>query len=163
MTIQEETIITPLPTDELIERKESFWRIKLPVSFKNFIKKSNGGIPNEQLFTHKGDKYTIIRFLAIIKDIQSIDMEELGWYDIGVVSSPICERLSDNPDLLGMELISIAKIFAEDYLCLDFRNKNIEPSICICFNDESGDFEPSTEKVAENFEDFIAMLRVDHH
>lgn len=155
MKILEETIIKPLPSEELIAKKESNWRVNLPASFKEFISKYNGAELEEQLFIHNGTRYELVRFLGIIENIHSSD---LGWYDIGVVSSPICERLTDNEDLLGMELVPIAEIHYKNYLCLDFRNKNIEPSVCIWFNEESEEFSPLTEKIADSFESFLNIL-----
>ncbi|UIJ69314.1 SMI1/KNR4 family protein [Bacillus cereus] len=45
MEIKKESIIYPLPSDSLILKKEEFWRVQLPVDYKNFIKVNNGGSP----------------------------------------------------------------------------------------------------------------------
>ncbi len=158
MKIKKETIIEPLPSIEFIAKKESSWRVKLPVSYKEFIMKYNGGVPEEQFFIHNSKRYELVRFLGIIKDIRAND---LGWYDIGVVTSPMCERFTDNEDLIGMELVPIAEVYYKDYLCLDFRKDSAEPTICIWSNDESGDFSPVTEKVVDTFLEFVDMLTVE--
>ena len=50
MTIQSNTIIHPIPTDELLKEKERKWRLILPMDYRNFIINYNGGIPNEKMF-----------------------------------------------------------------------------------------------------------------
>lgn len=47
MTIQDNTIIQPIPTDELLAEKERKWRLVLPADYRNFVVNYNGGIPNE--------------------------------------------------------------------------------------------------------------------
>lgn len=46
MTIQDNAIIQPIRTDELLEEKERKWRLVLPTDYRSFIVKYNGGIPN---------------------------------------------------------------------------------------------------------------------
>ena len=46
MTIQDNAIIQPIPTDELLAEKERKWRLVLPTDYRSFIVKYNGGIPN---------------------------------------------------------------------------------------------------------------------
>ncbi len=45
MDMKENSIINPLPTDELLDEKERKWRITLPQSYKTFIKQNSGGRP----------------------------------------------------------------------------------------------------------------------
>lgn len=83
---------------------------------------------------------------------------DVGWYDIAVVLSQIDTRLTDNPDLMGDELIPIAELFAGDYICLDYRDSKTEPSICVWAHEESDVFSPTTYWVADNFSEFLEML-----
>ena len=46
MTIQDNTIIQPIPTDELLAEKERKWRLVLPADYRNFVVNYNGCIPN---------------------------------------------------------------------------------------------------------------------
>lgn len=155
MNIQEKSIITPLPDDILIAEKEKKWRLLLPNTYKEFLKKYNGGIPQENSFNHAGHNYVITRFLGIVRDIKASD---LGWYDIGVVESQIGERLTNNMDLIGMEVMPIAELFGNDYICLDFRDSIEKPVVCIWYHEESTEFAPITEKVADGFDEFIEIL-----
>ena len=43
MTIQDNTIIQPIPTDELLAEKERKWRLVLPADYRNFVVNYNGG------------------------------------------------------------------------------------------------------------------------
>ena len=61
INIKVETIIKPLPTDEYILKKEKAWRVKLPVSYENFIKNYNGGMPEESSFVCNDHEYAIDR------------------------------------------------------------------------------------------------------
>lgn len=67
--------------------------------------------------------------MCIVDDIE----ENLrGMYDIDVVISQIEDRLIENEELLGVEIIPIAVLFAGDFLCLDYREQKDEPIVCIC-------------------------------
>lgn len=155
MTIQDNTIIQPIPTDELLTEKEKKWRLVLPADYKNFIVNYNGGIPNEKSFECNKHNYAVTRFLCILKNVQET---QHGWYDISVVESQIGERLTDNEDLIGVEVLPIAELFAGDYVCLDYRKSKEKPSICIWNHEESEDFAPITYKVADTFSEFVEML-----
>ncbi len=96
----------------------------------------------------------IVRFLGIIKDLS---IEGAGWYDIDVVESQIGERLTDNMDLIGIEILPIAELFSGDYLCLDLRDS--KGSVCVWFHEKSEEFRPVIERVADSFEEFLIKLR----
>lgn len=67
MRIDKQTIIFPLPINELFERKEKSWRVKLPEGFVDFMKAYNGGKPIEGVFTCNQHEYAIDRFLCLLK------------------------------------------------------------------------------------------------
>lgn len=156
MTIQENTVVQPLPSAELLTDKERKWRLTLPADYRDFIIKYNGGIPNEKSFECNKHNYAITRFLCILKNIQE---SQYGWYDISVVESQIGERLTDNEDLIGIEVLPIAELFAGDYVCLDYRENKEKPCVCVWSHEESGEFEPITYKVADTFSEFLGILR----
>jgi len=155
MNFEAGTIIKPLPTDDYILKKEKAWRVKLPYLYKEFVKKFGGGIPEKCSFTCNRHEYAIDRFLCILSEYRT---HQLGDYDIGVTITQIEDRLSDNPDLLGTELVPIAVLFAGDFICLDYRNSKENPSICVWSHEESGVDEPVTYYVAPSFEAFLKML-----
>ena len=154
MNIEKQSIIEPLPDDTILLENERVWRLKLPIEYKEFLKKFNGGIPKEKTFFYHNHGYGIVRFLGIVKDYKS---SELGWYDINVVDSHVGERLSDNMGY-GIDVLPIAELFAGDLLCLDFRGNTENPIVSIWFHEESGEFDPCLEKVADDFESFLEML-----
>lgn len=155
MTIQDNTVVQPIPSDELLAERERKWRVVLPTDYREFIVTYNGGIPNEKSFEYNKHKYTIIRFLCVLKNIQE---SSYGWYDISVVESQIGERLTDNEDLIGVEVLPIAELLAGDYVCLDYRKSKEKPCVCIWSHKESGDFAPVTYKVSDTFSEFVGML-----
>lgn len=155
MNIKGETIVYPLPGVELLEKREKKWRLSLPKDYKDFILKYNGSIPDTKSFTCNNRSYAISRFLCILENTKE---DKYGWYDIGVVESQVGERLTDKEDLIGVEVLPIAELFAGDYLCLDFRKDKLNPSVCVWNHEESGDFEPVTYWVAGSFEDFTKLL-----
>ena len=67
------------------------------------------------------------------------------------------ERIVSNPELVGYEIIPFAVLFAGDLLCLDYREAET-PSVCVWFHEESEEWNPVTEKVAESFSEFMDML-----
>jgi hypothetical protein len=156
MTIQENTIILPMPTVELLEEKEKKWKLMLPLDYRNFLLNYNGGIPNEKSFECNGHNYAVTRFLCILRDFHDT---QLGWYDISVVESQIGERLTDNEDLIGVEVLPIVELFAGDYVCLDYRESKDNPTVCVWNHEESEDFSPVTYKASNSFTEFIERLK----
>ncbi|MDN8588354.1 SMI1/KNR4 family protein [Paenibacillus sp. 11B] len=64
------------------------------------------------------------------------------------------DRLTDNEDLVGMNVIPIAALFSGDFICLDYREKK-EPVVVIWFHEESEVISPVTQKVAPNISAFL--------
>ncbi|GGE59419.1 SMI1/KNR4 family protein [Priestia taiwanensis] len=155
MKIKQSTIVKPLPSEELISKHEKFWRLKLPEVFLDFIKTYNGVEVEEATFECNARNYSIERFLCMLDDIEN---HPKGIYDIDVVVSQIGERLTDNEDLLGAEVLPIASIFAGDFVCLDFRENKDKPLVCVWSHEESGEFEPVFYKIADNFTEFLEIL-----
>ena len=154
MMMIESSIAKPLPNENVISFKETRWQVKFPNAYREFLKKYNAGIPIQRFFEVGGKTFAIERFLGIIKDYKT---HELGWYDIGVVESQIGERLTSNGDLIGMEVVPIAALFAGDMLCLDCAVEDPKP-VLVWLHEESGEFDPYFVKVADSFEEFLTML-----
>lgn len=156
MVIKEGSLILPLPDNGLIDKEEMLWRVHLPNSYKGFIKKCNGGIPQEKSFYNNKREYLVERFLCILNDT---DNNPLGTYDIDVILTQIEDRLSDNPDLIGIELLPIAALFAGDFLCLDFKKSKDRPTVCVWDHEASDIDKPTTYFIADSFDDFLNILR----
>ncbi|WP_332651324.1 SMI1/KNR4 family protein [Lysinibacillus sp. 54212] len=156
MKIKQETIVKPLPSEELIKKHEKFWRLRLPESFLNFIKIYNGAEVEDATFECNSRSYAIERFLCMLDDIEN---NPKGIYDIDVVFSQIGERLTDNEDLLGAEVLPIAAVFAGDFVCLDFRYNKENPAVCVWSHEESGEFEPVFYRITDKFTEFLEILK----
>ena len=139
-----------------IRKVEKYCRIKFPDSYVNFIEKYNVGVPINNEFLCNDHFYAIDRFLGFINDYKT---SPLGDYDIPVVLTQVDTYLTDNPDLVGDEMIPIAELFAGDLVCLDYRENKEEPSVCVWDHEASDEFDPVTYHVADTFPEFIAMLR----
>lgn len=155
MEFRDESIIKPLPTEEYILKKEKAWRVKLPKGFRNFIKEYGGAKPEKSSFICNNHSYNIERFLCILSEYRT---HELGMYDIGVVLTQIEDRLSDNPNLVGVEILPIAILFSGDFLCLDFRDLNNPGRVCVWSHEDSEIDCPVTHFVCNSFEEFENML-----
>lgn len=155
MNINISDIIEPKPSEELIAEEEKMWNVKLPSSYRKFIINNNGGIPEKKFFRCNNHEYCIDRFLCILKETEN---NAYGSYDIDVVLTQIEDRLTDNEDLIGCELLPIAQLFAGDYLCINFNNGNIEPSICVWSHEESGELEPVFYNTFKSFEELLKKL-----
>lgn len=155
MNMQPNSIITD-DISERIRKVEKYCRIKFPDSYVNFIKNNNVGVPIKNEFLCSNHYYAIDRFLGFVNDFRT---SPLGWYDISVVLTQIDTRLTDNPKLVGDEMIPIVMLFAGDYVCLDYRQNKEEPSVCVWDHEASDEFDPVTYHVADTFPEFIAMLR----
>ncbi|MEK4289996.1 MULTISPECIES: SMI1/KNR4 family protein [Paenibacillus] len=155
MKIKKETIVYPLPSDQLLSKEEGFWRVELPLEYKEFIKINNGGAPEIRSFICNDHNYSISRFLCILENPTE---NEFGIFDIDATKSQLDERLIDDEDLLGVALLPIAVLFAGDFLCLDFRESRNNPKVCVWDHENSGEFDPVSYLVANSFEEFLTML-----
>ena len=155
MQIKIENPILPIPNEELLLEEEKMWRVKLPFDYRDFLLNTNGGCPDKKEFRCQNHNYMIESFLCIL---QNSENRENGFYDIDVVLSQIEDRLTDNEDLVGCELLPIAELFAGDYLCLDFTKNADNPFLCIWDHEKSDELEPVTYKVADSFSEFITLL-----
>ncbi|MEK4407055.1 MULTISPECIES: SMI1/KNR4 family protein [Sporosarcina] len=143
------------PSNERIKKLENYSNVIYPESFLEFIKHYNGGIPITNKFLVNGKENVLERFLCISENPKESD---LGEYDIAVVLSQIDDRLTDNPELIGDELIPIATAFGGDFICLDFR-ENMIPTVSLWLHEESDTFYPAIIYVSANFESFLEMLK----
>ncbi|GGL52097.1 SMI1/KNR4 family protein [Sporolactobacillus putidus] len=124
-------------------------------SSKELLKKYNGGTLEHKSFYTQNHFYAIDRFLCVLEETEN---NEFGIYDIDVTLTRIEERLTDNEDLIGVDLLPIAILFAGDYLCLDYRISKNHPTVCVWDHEESGELDPMTYFTAKSFEEFISML-----
>jgi len=131
-------------------------RIRFPEPYREFIKRNNGAVPITNIFTHNNHDYIVERFLCILEESESDEIN--GWYDIEVIITQIGDRLTDNEDLVGMNVIPIAALFAGDFVCLDYR-KTEDPSVVVWYHEESDEFSPVTKTVAPNISEFLGMLK----
>ncbi len=155
MKIKQNSVIYPLPDEALIESREKKWNLRLPEDYRAFLMNYGGCKVVENAFDDaSGIDYAVDRFLTILADYKN----DNGWYDISVVRSPISWRLTANEDLIGVEMLPIAVLFAGDLLCLDFRETPEAPTVCVWYHEESGDFDPVTSTVAQSFTEFLGML-----
>ncbi|MDS9473268.1 SMI1/KNR4 family protein [Sporosarcina pasteurii] len=155
MKIENNSIIFPTPDDKLISRVEESFEIKFPTDFIDFILKNNGAIPITRFFRHGSNRYVVDRFLCLL---DQPGVNDKGMYDIKVVFSQLDERIISDGDATGAELVPFAALFAGNFVCLDYSENKKEPTICIWYNEESDEFEPVTEKIADNVSDFLGML-----
>lgn len=149
------SIVYPLPKDEFIDKEEKMWRISLPTSFRALLSKHNGGIPEKNEFYTGEHSYAIDRFLCVLENTKDNDY---GVYDIDVTLTRIEERLTNNEDLVGVDLLPIGLLFAGDYLCLDYRGTGKSPAVCVWDHEESGELDPVTYYCTESFDKFLDML-----
>lgn len=155
MRIDKDSIVYPLPTNQLINSLEKFWRVKLPKDYKEFLQKYNGVTPITNVFSFNGRKYLIDCFLCLLEKPAMDDVN--GDYDIRVVLSPKSTRMNDDGEIFGTEVLPIAKLAGDDYICLDYRKKR-KVTVAIWYGGESDDFRPVLRKIANSFSDFLNMI-----
>lgn len=140
---------------ERIKKVEEYCHVKFPDDYIIFIEEYNVGLPEANTFTANHKNYVIERFLGFVNDYQN---SPVGEYDIAVVMAPIETYMTDNPDLVGADLIPIAKLTTGDYVCLNFKENQEEPSVCVWSSTESDEFQPVTYEVADSFWYFAESL-----
>lgn len=111
---------------ERIKKVEEYCHVKFPDDYIIFIEEYNVGLPVANTFMANHKEYVIERFLGFVSDYQNSPM---GEYDIAVVMAPIETYMTDNPDLVGADLIPIAKLTTGDYVCL--RLMKLQTLSCI--------------------------------
>ncbi|MGO4531475.1 SMI1/KNR4 family protein [Paenibacillus sp. 2TAF8] len=156
MRLNVNTAVLPLPSDELLDVVEQSLRVLFPEAYRIFIKENNGVVPITNVFSFNQHKYLIEKFLCVLDDSESDPIN--GWYDIEVIITQIEDRLTDNKDLVGMNVVPIAALFSGDFICLDFRETG-EPTVVIWFHEESEEFSPVTQQIALNISEFFEMLK----
>lgn len=144
------------PSPQRIEWFESAYRVKLPAELRELLASGNGGVPVQRTFESSGRERLIERFLPLLDSPK--DDSRHGIYDISVVMTQVDERLIDDEDLVGMNVIPIAALFGGDLLCLDYR-KGRGPSVAVWSHEESDEFEPVLYPVAESYSEFEGQLR----
>ena len=155
MEIEMNSIIEPKPNLDTLSKEESIWHVELPSTYREFIMEYNGAIPVNRSFVCRNHEYAIDRFLCILNETEK---SKYSSYDIDVVLTQIEERLTDNEDLIGCELLPIAQLFTGDYLCLNFKENAVEPTVYVWNHEESGELEPVIYKVSNSFMEFISNL-----
>lgn len=150
----------PFPDDNYIAEYEQYWRVRLPDDFKLFLKRYGGGDPHYASFLAGGHEWAIDRFLCLLSNFKD---NPLGWYDIDVVWSQIVDRLGEDPDALGAEMLPIVVLFAGDYVCLDYRaskeSPREDPTVVVWLHEDSEYLSPATIPVADTFTEFLEMIQ----
>ena len=94
------------------------------------------------------------QFLCLME--KSARNDENGEYDIGVVLTAKGELMNDEEDIFGTDIVPIASLSGDDYVCLDYHKK--KPSVVIWYGGESEEFHPVLRKIANSFSDFLNMI-----
>jgi hypothetical protein len=139
------------PAKDYVRETEEMLGLKFTPDFLAFLENHNGGVPKKRYFKYDGGDQVVERFLCVYADYAK-DVK-FGQFDIGVVWSSIEDRLNEY-------LMPFAALFAGDFLCFDYENKE-EPSVVVWVHDLSGDRAPETEPVADNFRQFLSTLTGD--
>lgn len=154
--IQSDTTVTP-PTVDRIRWFERTYRVLLPTDYVELLESGNGGVPVEIVFDANGKERVLESFLCLLDNPRDDSVN--GWRDITVVISQLDERLIDDENLVGMNVIPIAALFGGDFLCLDFRNARDCPAVAVWDHEQSDEFSPYLEVVANSFGEFTEKLR----
>ena len=155
----ESTIVLPLPTEEVLNKYEKSWQVTLPDSYKEFIKKLNGVRP----------KYAKVKYdFRDKRGIYSYDEEEIERFfcidngtefDIDVVMNSLEEMWTYDEYSDEVQILPIAKMVGGNFLALNYKNTESEPTVCVWDNEESEEFDPITYFVANSFREFMKMLK----
>lgn len=152
--------IMPSPTQKMVDKFNDAYRIVLPQDFVNFINEKNGLISADILTFKTSDNEKVIeRFLPMLDSPRNYPTDE--YYDIDIVITQVGSRLIDDGDMIGMNVIPIAALFAGDLVCLDFRDNNEIPSVVVWYHELSDELDPCFEYLAPTFSDFLFLLIVN--
>ena len=152
------TIVSPLPTDELLIKQEQIWRVNLPETYKDFIKIFNGVEPKQATVKYNSNSEIIERFLCILNSAE--DNQKAAMYDIDVVIAPRIIRLVYDGECKGIQVLPIAKMEHGNFLALNYKGTQSNPTVCVWDNEESDDFAPVVYFVANSFDEFFDTLEI---
>jgi SMI1-KNR4 cell-wall len=151
------TKAVPPPTAARLQRIQSGLQVRFPSDFLEFMESDNGGIPLNRALETSNNLKVIERFLPLLDDPKIYLEDDL--YDIAHVWSLIDVRLGEDPDEIGSQLVPIAAFAFGDMVCLDFRKNPEAPEICVWYHDQSEEYRPVTEKIANSFTEFLGKLK----
>ena len=135
---------------------ERIYRVKLPENYISFLKENNGAIPILKSFTFDNNIYAIEGFLCLLGD--KVNDYDEGDYDIEIVMTRNDSTMCDDANLVGANIVPILALNGGNYVCLDYRNDESEPEICIWYWNKSEKFKAFTNKISNNFEEFLNIL-----
>jgi SMI1-KNR4 cell-wall len=147
----------PPPKAARLQRIQSGLHVRFPVDFLEFMESDNGGIPLNRALETSNNVKVIDRFLPLLDDPKMYLEDDL--YDMPAVWSQINDRLGEDPDEIGSQLIPIACLEFGDMVCLDFRKNPKAPEVCVWYHDQSEEYKPVTEKIANSFTEFLGKLK----
>ncbi|MGG3580939.1 SMI1/KNR4 family protein [Priestia megaterium] len=153
-----DSIIYPLPQDQDIAELEASFRVQLSNEYKTFLKRYNAcEIIDSTPLTIVNKRCQIERLLGIIKNLSE---HPYGMYDIGCCETSLGEQGQNfyYEDLIGSELIPIAKLAWGDYLCLNFHYDKNNPPVYFLDYEESYECDSATSRIADTFQSFLSML-----
>jgi hypothetical protein len=140
----------PVDYDE-IAFTERIYEFHFDPAYIQFLEQCNGGVPKKRYFPVPGNVKVVERFLCVVTDVSN--NERHGWYDMGVVTAQIEDRLSDSQ-------VPFAALFAGDFLCFDAEDAD-PPKVVVWDHERSGEGSPVTLPVADNFTAFLSLLYGD--
>jgi len=154
MRMVPDTVLAP-PSDVRIAFVESTYDVKLPEGYRSVLAEGNGGVPIESRLRCLGSERLISRFLCVLDSPKDEPAE--GWADVVVVLSQIDDRLGP-ADEVGASLIPIAALEGGDFVCLDYRESRVDPSVVVWDHERSDVYAPFTHPVAPSFAEFESSL-----
>lgn len=144
------------PSEAAITKVEYSAEHNLPESYKNFLKYANGAKLINYSVTVNGKELAIEFFLPVIENYQD---HAYGWAEVRVVSTQIFDRIVEDPESTGYDMIPIASLFSGDFLVLDYRRNATEPEVSRWYHETSTELKPDAVPVAVSFSDFLEQLK----
>jgi hypothetical protein len=149
----------PAPHESRVRQFERSWGVRLPASLRRLLLFSNGAVPTRRNFRQSNRRRSLERLLPLLDDPTAARCD--GWYDISVVISQIEDRLIEDPNMTGTDVVPIGALFGGDFVCLSYRDGTDEPTVVVWDHERSEEGAPHFEQVAENLEGFLAKLSSD--
>jgi hypothetical protein len=125
-----------------------YHRINFDATYVDYLFRFHGGVPGKRYFqTKTGTGHVLERFLNFLPSGSNNVMEQ---YNVEVTWSNVSDRM-------GLYLMPFGELFAGDLLCFDHEQGN-PPKVVLWFHEHPA----HTEPVADNFAEFLSLLRSDY-
>jgi hypothetical protein len=115
---------------------------------------------DKRCFETTDNTKVIEHYACLVDNLDDLQDDDIANFDIGYILAMIGHRLQFQEDYIGddvvhLRLVPFAYLFAGDFLCFYFETETSRPKIVVWHHEESDEFSPVFEIVADHIDEFL--------